>query len=358
MAIGPVGRVRGVSSTTRHGARPAAQAGATRPGLELVPLRPRLVHGLEIALPLRVGDRPLVEPGESVLPGVVVAEHLRDTRLVEEPLDGAPRPGERWSSEPVPPDGEPLRGAEGELLFEAGGRWRIAAGEHREPLESPIAGIVREVRPGQAIRLQARGAVIPATVTLGGGARGRLEIATDADGEVMPRALDVGSAGAILVVGARIDAEALTRARAMGVRGIVVATLPSKDRRDFLASEARQRAALHRLPPYGVLVLHGVSRRPIASPLMRLFEVLAGREVAIVVNPPGLVVDLEGVRLPTESPDEVHVRSGPMTGRSGRWAGLAGLRRFAGGTHLEAGLVRIGEGAPVAIPLGDLERFA
>jgi hypothetical protein len=357
-----------VSSAIRQGAagrrlaaaRPSTRGGPVAPGLELVPVRPLLVRGLEVSVPLGLGDRPLVRPGDSVLPGVSMADHLRDSRLVEIALDGANRPGERWSSDATPVGGG--RGAhgqpEGELLFETGGRWRIAAGEHREPLESPIAGIVRDVRPGQAIRLQVRGAVIPGAVTLGGGARGRLEIATDADGEVVPRALDVGSAGAILVVGARIDAEALTRARAMGVRGIVVATLPSKDRRDFLASEARQRAALHRLPPYGVLVLHGVSRRPIAGPLMRLFEALAGHEVAIVVNPPGLVFDPEDIRLPAEPPDEVHIRSGPMTGQSGRWAGLAGLRRFATGTHLEAGLVRIGGNAPVVIPLGDLERFA
>ncbi len=337
--------------------RPATRGGPVAPGLDLVAVRPMLVRGLEVSLPLGLGDRALVQPGNSVLPGVSIADHLRDSRLVEVALEGANRPGERWSSDAMPP-GSGRSGPEGELLFETGGRWRIAAGEHREPLESPIAGIVREVRPGQQIRLQVRGAVISGAVTLGGGARGRLEIATDADGEVVPRALDVGSAGAILVVGARIDAEALTRARAMGVRGIVVATLPSKDRRDFLASEARQRAALHRLPPYGVLVLHGVSRRPIASPLMRLFEALAGREVAIVVNPPGLVFDPEDVRLPIEPPDEVHVRSGPLTGQSGQWAGLGGLRRFASGTHLEAGLVQIGSGPPVAVPLGDLERFS
>jgi hypothetical protein len=37
---------------------------------------------------------------------------------------------------------------------------------------------------------------------------------------------------------------------------------------------------------------------------------------------------------------------------------LAGLRRFVGGTFLEAGWVHLGGSAPVAIPLADLERFA
>ena len=52
----------------------------------------------------------------------------------------------------------------------------------------------------------------------------------------------------------------------MGVRGVIVSGLAGKERRDFLASESRQRAALHRLPPFAVLILDGVIRRPIAGP--------------------------------------------------------------------------------------------
>ena len=105
----------------------------------------------------------------------------------------------------------------------------------------------------------------------------------------------------------------------MGLRGIIVAGLAGKERRDFVASEARQRAALHRLPTFAVLVLDGAYRRPIASPVAAVLHAIAGRE--------------------------------------GRWEGLAGLRRFAGGTFLEAGWVHVGGPGPVAIPLADLERF-
>ena len=41
-----------------------------------------------------------------------------------------------------------------------------------------------------------------------------------------------------------------------------------------------------------------------------------------------------------------------LAGRLGRWAGFAGLRSFAG-AHLEAGFVRFGEDAPVALPLAE-----
>jgi hypothetical protein len=164
-------------------------------------------------------------------------------------------------------------------------------------------------------------------------------------------------AGAILVVDARVDAETLTRARAMGVRGIVVAGLASKERRDFLASEARQRAALHRLPPYAVLVMDGATRRPMAGPIMALLSAMVGLEVAIVSDPPMLIFDHSELSLPAPSPDLVRIRAGALTGHEARWLGAAGRRRFAGGVDLEAGRVRLNDGSTVAVPLGDLERF-
>jgi hypothetical protein len=327
------------------------------PGLELVARRPLIDRSIEAWLPLSPGDRPIVTGGETVFAGETIADRLREARLLETGDAPALRPGERWTRVRVSSGGEAQAQSEGELLFESEGRWRIATGEHQEPLESPVAGIVREVRPGIGIRLSAEGVGLRGAFALGGTARGRLDIAAGPDGELLPRSFDVGSAGAILVVGARIDAESLTRARAMGVRGIIVATLASKERRDFLASEARQRAALHRLPPLAVLVLHGILRRPIAAPVNELLQLLAGRDVAIVGDAPRLVFDPTGVDVPVESPGRVHVRSGPLVGRSGEWAGLAGLRRFAGGIHLEAGFVRFGDDPAVALPLADLERF-
>jgi hypothetical protein len=309
-------------------------------------------------MPLTPGDRARVAPGESVAPGAVIAERLRESRIIEASDSSDLRPGDWWSGTTIPKGIAMSAQAEGELLYASEGRWRIAAGEHVEPLESPVGGVVREVKPGVGIRIATDEAGLAGSFALGGAARGRLDVVTGPDGELLPRAFDVGSAGAILVVGARIDAESLTRARAMGVRGIVVSTLASKERRDFLASEARQRAALHRLPALAVLILHGTLRRPIASPVMSLLEMLAGREVAIVGQPPRLVFDPTGLSLPDEPRGRVHVRAGEWVGRSGEWAGLAGLRRFAGGTHLEAGFVRFDGQPPVAVPLADLERFA
>jgi hypothetical protein len=319
--------------------------GEPRPGLGIVRMR-RLVEGpVEVTIPLAPGDRALVAPGESVVPGAPIVERVRGPRIIDSVVPE--------SSQPVP--GGHI--ADGELLFEWKGRWRVASGELTEPLDSPVAGIVKDVRPGSAITIRATGRGLRAIVALGGPTRGQLHIASWIEGELRSGSVDVGLAGKVLVVGSRIDAETLTRARAMGVRGIIVGGLASKERRDFLASEARQRAALHRLPPFAVLVLEGAIRRPLAGPVMDVLDALEGHDVAIVADPPMLIFDAPDLDIAAPRADWVRIRSGALTGREGTWAGLTGPRRFAGGVHLEAGTVRFDDGSVVAVPIGDLERF-
>jgi hypothetical protein len=332
------------------------------PGLELVEVRRRIERGIEAWLELSPGDRPLVAAGDEVTAGGPLAARLRDqvvreVRAQREPGRPGPEPGGAWSSAPAQGRrGEAERS--GEHLFEIAGRWRVVTGEPAEPLETPLDGTILEVRAGAGIRLRSEAFVVRGASALGGPVRGRLQVATSAGGELRASAIDVGRAGQILVVGARIDAEALTRARAMGVLGVVVGGLPSKERRDFLASEVRQRAARQRLPPFAILVVEGSVRRPIASPVMDVLEALEGREVAILPDPPVLAFQGSFDLPPAPAPEMVRIRSGPLLGTEGRWAGLTGPWHFPGALQLEGGLVGLPGGQVVAVPLGDLERFA
>ena len=201
-------------------------------------------------------------------------------------------------------------------------------------------------RPAPGSPSASAGRAMTGVLMTGQPAHGRLDLATDAAGELRTGGIDVGRAGTILVVGARIDAEALTRARAMGVRGIVVASLAGKDLRDLLASERRQRAALHGAPPFGILVLEGAMRRALPSPVVSLFEALAGSDVGssgICRRSCGTCPISSCRRCRRISCASKH---GPHTGREGRLEGLAGLRRFEAGTQLESGWVRFDETAP------------
>ncbi len=357
---------------------PPAEVEAT--DLAAVPLRRLVVAGPLVRVRLQPGDRPLVSAGDALLPGAPLLERLRDAGLVQvaagaiEP-DGAaggaapgpavgrePQPGDRVDALEVTAGRLGRRGRErravGELLYAVDGHWRMAAGDHRQAVESPVAGIVRAVRPGIAIELALSGDGLPGAVASGEAARGRLELAGGPDAELRPGELDVGLAGTVLVVGSRVDAETLTRARAMGVRAVVAGGIGSADLRGLAASEARQRASLHELPPFAVLALEGYLRRSIASPVMVLLAALAGREVAVMTDPPLLVFDGADLALPDRDPAWIRVARGPLAGREGRWSGRAGLRRFGAGVQLEAGFVRLAPGGhPAVVPLADLQRF-
>ncbi len=337
-------------------------------GLDLVGCRPLLGGPLEVLFPLAPGDQALVKAGDAIVAGTTIGERLRDSRLVELAASATgddAKVGDRWSTSGQPTGVRLRRGAgaeTGELLYEHGGHWALAAGEHPEPVECPLAGVVRDVRPGVAIRVRAQGRALHGVEALGDPTYGRLSLGSERgdqrQGRLRSTSLDVGLAGTILVIGSRVDAEALTRARAMGVRGVVVSGLAGKERRDFMASEARQRAALHRLPPFAVLVLDGAIRRPIAGPVAAVLEALAGKTVAITIDPPAMVFDEPEISVAPAADGHVRVRSGEHAGEEGRWAGLAGVRRFAGGTFLEAGWVVLGDEPAVSIPIADLERFA
>ena len=357
MAAAAVGSARGVTGAS------AGTAALTAPGLALVGARRIVVPTPVTWFPLRPGDRPLVSAGETVTAGGPLAELLHEHWLADAPasaVGNGAATADRWSggARRGVVGRRAATGIEGELLFEVAGHWRVATGAAGGVLESPAAGIVRDVRAGVGIALLVAGAAIDGVRAVGAPARGRLEIAPAGDPDARASGLDVGRAGAILVLGGRVDAETLTRARAIGLRGIVVGALTARDLRDFAASEARQRASLHRLPPFAVLVLDGAIRRSVATPVRAALAAIAGRDVAIVADPPQLLFDPAGVPLPVPPSDLVRIRQGAWGGREGRWAGPAGIRRFRGGVRLEAGLIRLEDGSEMAVPLGDLERFA
>jgi hypothetical protein len=225
-------------------------------------------------------------------------------------------------------------------------------------MESPVAGVVTAARNGIEVTVTVTGVAIPCAIAAGESSHGYLDVPRLTDGELWASALDVGRSGAIVVAGSRISAQAISRARAMSIRGLVAGSVGQGELRDLAASEERQRAGLGLLAPFGLLALDGHQRRPMPTPILALLAALAGREVAIVTDPPFLVFDVAEVPLPDLPPDWIRVRNGQHAGREGRFLGSAGLHRFRAGIHLEAASVRLDEDStPTVIPLSDLERF-
>jgi hypothetical protein len=217
---------------------------------------------------------------------------------------------------------------------------------------------VREARNCVEVTIDVSGAALPGAVAAGVPSRGYLDVPRLTDGELWVSALDVARSGAVVVAGSRITAQAISRARAVSIRGLVAGSVGEGELRDLHASELRQRASLAPSVPFGLIALDGHQRRPIATPILALLAALSGREVAIVTDPPLLVFDVAEVSLPDLPPDWIRARSGPHAGREGRWLRSAGPYRFRGGIYLEAAVVRfVDEIETTTVPVSDLERF-
>ena len=284
--------------------------------LDLVPARAHLVHRPHVRLELQPGDRMVAVVGDEIRIGDVLAERIRDPRLVEAPApregadQGIPLPG-TWLPGEHARAGRHAGAPAGELLFQHGGRRRLATGAHPDRLLAPADGRVLEMEPGVALVLEVRGTGLAGTELLGEPHSGRLVVLPeDSD----PRlALDVALAGAVVVLPGRVDAEALARARAMGIHGAVVGSLAERDRRDLVASAARQQAGLHRLAPFGVLVVGGYLRRGLASAVRAVLDAAAGAPVGLVGDPALLLLP-EDLAVPVPQPDRI-VRPGRHGGR-------------------------------------------
>ncbi|MCI0347039.1 MAG: DUF1800 domain-containing protein, partial [Chloroflexi bacterium] len=272
-----------------------------------------------------------------------------------QPGDHWPRPTNGTGADAVPP-GPREHARPGEALFAVGGRWRIAVPDRLEVLEAPASAIVLAADAGHGIRLRLPGRALLGRTLLGDATRGQLEGAAGPRAELRASAIDVARSGAVLVAGAHVDAEALTRARATGVRGIVVGSLAASVRRDLAAAEARRRASLHVHAPFGILVLDGTGRRPISGPANAILSAAEGVEVALIGSPAALVVDDRTVAFPEAPANLVRVIGGPLAGREGRWLELA-ARSTRGTADPLVGLVDLGADGLARISIGDLERY-
>ena len=179
-------------------------------------------------------------------------------------------------------------------------------------------------------------------------------------GERAPGRHRVGRAGSILVVGSRIDAEALTRARAMGVRGVIVSGLRGKEparlrRRPRRASEPPSTACRRSRS--------SCSRGPCAvrwpSPVRDCSRLDRPRGRHRRRTSPTLVLDAPDVPFAPPPPgDASRPRRRACRARGHRGAGCSACGGSRRRPPRRPAAVRLADGAiDVAVALGDLERF-
>jgi hypothetical protein len=340
---------------------------------QLVPTSRAPQPGPVLRFALHLADRPLVAPGQRVELGQPIIERFREQEAVEiattAALVGLP-PGSLLDDVPVAQSGRlgrrTTQGTYRTRVCEHGrdGITRLVAGSGEAMVQSPAAGIVTAVLPGR-IDIRADGIGITGRNGWGRPSSGRIVVAaTSPDAEVPASRIDVSAAGAILVVGARLDVEAISRARAIGVAAVVSGGVASRDRRQLDSSEARQQAALHGTAPFGLLAMAGYGRVPIPMQLWDLLVAAEGRPAGI--HPKSSLLVIGGDPAPllaaaARPAGTVRVTCGEGRDREGRLVGLAGARRWSGGTYSPGGFVEVptadGRTERICVPLSTLERL-
>lgn len=338
-----------------------------------VPAAASAQTGRLLRIPLHLADRPLVTPGQSVEAGQPIIEHFRVQEALEIPTSAAflaARPGDVLDNVPAPQAGRLGRKSTPTTyrtrIVEHGrdGITRLVTGKSEVVVEAPAAGTVEALTPA-FVELRARGLCVDARVGWGRPANGRIVLAVDRpDAELQASRIDVSVAGAILVVGARIDVEAMSRARAIGAAAVISGGISSRDLRQLRSSEARQQAALHATAPFAMLAFGGYGRTPIPGHVWDLLVAAEGRAAGVFAGSRTLIIEGDPAPLATaitRPPGTVRAVSGPHRDHEGRLVGLAGPRRWPGGSYAPGGFVELldADGVPVrhCVPLTSLERL-
>lgn len=370
----PAARSRRSRTTTQERAPRSASGllgGAVQPQ-RFVPRAALPQRDPLVTLRIHLADRTLVQEGDSVELGQPVMERCRETvmaDLLSRPGWASLRPGDSIDAAHLEGSGAgspgPRPGDRARLMFHGpDGRDRIALGRHISILTSPVNGTVEAISAG-ALSIRASGLGLHADVGWGLPVSGPLVIGVPSpDAELRSSAVDIGAAGAIVLAGARLDIEALTRARAIGAAGIICGGIVGRELRQLEESDRRQRAALHAATSFALIALDGYGRRPIPGPLWDLFVAAAGRKVGLIPEARTCVIGGDPrplLEAAIREPQAVRIAAGDGLGLEGRLVGLAGAVRQAGGLYAPGGYVDLPgpDGAPVrrVIPLADLERF-
>lgn len=229
-----------------------------------------------------------------------------------------------------------------------------------EPVVGHIRGRVRSIEPG-AVTVEVAGAALRGVGGIGDAVHGELVVAVrDPGEELRAGAIDVGATGKILVGGSRASAETLTRARAMGVAGIVLGGVLDKELRDFEAIQHRRREVGGQHDSFGVLLVEGFGKVGIDPQLFAWFRTHAGRTASLFGAERLIYVyDAEPPpprRMLPHVGERVVAHRRPFQGRAGVVvAELDDLHAPASGIPTRMALVRFEDGRLAPVPIANLE---
>jgi len=251
---------------------------------------------------------------------------------------------------------------DGMMTASGGGRVLIEAQPTLFELRACIHGTVSNVLEHYGAVIETVGAVVQGVWGTGDESSGVLKCVVKSPEKLLrAKAIDPSCHGTILVGGAGLNETAIERAQELQVRGIVTGGLPP------------ELLPLVEELPFPIVVTEGIGTVPMSTPIFHLLTTNDGREASISgqVQPrwgivrPEVIIPLPAETLPPAETQpgmpltvgaRVRVIRAPYMGAVGTVRALpAHARRIETGTRVHGAEVDLGQGAPIFVPLANLE---
>jgi hypothetical protein len=169
-----------------------------------------------------------------------------------------------------------------EYVSDVSGQVIIRAPPVPVEVEAYVSGTIVEVIPQEGAIIECPCAFIQGIFGIGGETRGKLKMACDSPYTSLEASMiDDDCSGTVLVGGALVTGEALRKAVAVGVRGIIVGGIDNKDLSDFLGYEIGVAITGHETLGLTLIMIEGFGTMNLSEKTFQLFKKYEGRLVCI-----------------------------------------------------------------------------
>ena len=264
-----------------------------------------------------------------------------------------------------------------ETISNSTGQVLLREPPRRLDLFSYVDGRVVEVIPGQGVRIETTCAFVQGIFGVGGETWGTLVmVATSPQQPLEAGQLTSDHAGKIVIGGAFVGAEALQRAKAVGVKGLVVGGMHDKDLRVLLGYDLGVAITGTENIGFTLVLTEGFGQIPMANKTFELLQALNGQKASIsgatqiragVIRPEIIVprgseetinaADLSGpVRAGAKIGDPVRVIREPFFGRIGEVVALpSDLLMIPTESHVRVMEIKFADGTKAVVPRANIE---
>ena len=239
-----------------------------------------------------------------------------------------------------------------------------------------VDGLIVEVIPLQGVVVETNCSLVQGIFGIGGETRGEIVIAvTSPDEALEPRHLTPAMKGKVVVGGSFISSEALTRAKEVGVAGLVIGGIHDKDLRALLGYDLGVAITGTEQVGFTLILTEGFGTIPMAGKTFNLLSAHVGQQASIsgatqiragVIRPEIIIPKVggsiargvatlperEGIRIG----DQVRVIRDPLFGKIGEVASLPSeLQKIPTESEVRVMEVRFPDGSRAMIPRTNIE---